>query len=47
MGIDGEEDYSLSVDDAKDGRPVFQLEFESARDADVECKDDEIVLEHG
>ena len=35
LTIDGEEDCSLSVDDATDGRPIFQLEFESSRDVDA------------
>lgn len=33
LEIDGEEDCSLYVNASKDGRPEFQLEFESAREA--------------
>jgi hypothetical protein len=39
LEFDGEEDYSLTVDDAKDGRPIFQLEFESVRDVDPNASD--------
>ncbi len=37
--IDGEEDYTLYVNDARDGQPLLQLERDSYQCIDPECPD--------